>query len=146
MNIFSQLLSKDKIFLVFSILLLIPSLFFPMFCDIAIFIEAGKTINSGGKIYVDYIDLKQPGFCYFFAFITKIFGYSEIGIRIFSFIWQSITLLLLNYFINRQFKDKKLSSISLLVYSLSYVELGYGSSISPETFLGVVYLMYIYLV
>jgi len=136
MKILLQLLSKDKIFLVISILLLIPSLFFPMFCDIAIFMEAGKTINNGGKIYVDYIDIKQPGFYYFFALITNIFGYSEIGIRIFSFIWQSITLLLINYLINRQFKDKYLSSISVIVYSLSYVELGYGSSVSPETFLG----------
>lgn len=139
-----DLLKHNKLFLIFSIFLLIPTLFFPMFGDIAIFLEAGRTIATGGKIYVDYIDIKPPAFYYFFAIIYKIFGYSEFGIRLFSFFWQVITLILLDLIITKNFDRKELSSISTLIYCISFTVLGYNSSVTPESFLGLLILLFFY--
>lgn len=144
MNISSKSLSKDRIFLIISILLLIPTLFFPMFGDIAIFLEAGRVIANGGKIYVDYIDIKPLTFYYFFAIIYKLFGYSEIGIRIFSLIWQLFTIILLNQIVSKQLNNNLLGSLAAVIYSISYTVLGYNSSVTPESFLGLFILVSFY--
>ena len=76
-------------------LLLAPILFFPIATDTAIFIQAGKIITHGGLPYVDFIDIKPPFIYYIFAFIYSIFGNSEIGIRLFDFIIQTLTATLI---------------------------------------------------
>ncbi len=129
------------ILIIISIILLIPTLFHPIFGDIAIFLEAGRAIATGKLIYVDYVDVKPPGFFYLFAVIYKIFGFNDIGVRLFSFIWQSTTIILLNIVIVKYLKDKLIAGIASLIYSISFVVLGYNGSITPESLFALLFLI-----
>ncbi|HRP01178.1 MAG TPA: glycosyltransferase family 39 protein [Candidatus Kapabacteria bacterium] len=127
-----------------SIVIMLPVLFFPMFGDIAIFLEAGKIIANGKKIYFDYIDIKPPGFFYFFAIIYKIFGYGEMGVRFFGFLWQVVTIFIMNIVIKQYLGDNRIANISVIIYSMVFTVSGMGSNITPEAFLGLFFISALY--
>lgn len=52
--------------------------------DQSIFLMAGETIASGGRIYVDYWDVKQPGIYLFFAAGGSLFGFTSWGVHLFE--------------------------------------------------------------
>lgn len=73
--------------------------------DQSIFLMAGETIASGGRIYVDYWDVKQPGIYLFFAAGGSLFGFTSWGVHLFEIaywiavsavIWRLLAPMLVN--------------------------------------------------
>ncbi|MFH1052384.1 MAG: glycosyltransferase family 39 protein [bacterium] len=127
--------NKTKIILWFVVILfLTPILFFPMSPDTSIYLDSGKIIANGGKIYVDSIDLKQPLIYYIFALIYLVLGYSELSARIFDFIWQFATIISLFYLIRKTINHKT-AFISSMIYAVSYTALNYSQTMQCESFI-----------
>lgn len=111
---------------------LIPTLFFPIFGDISIFILAGKTIAQGGILYHDIIDLKPPLFYYIFTGIYYLVGSGELGLRLFFFVYQLITLIFFYFLIKKTTNQENIAFVSSLLFGVLYTSLGYAVTISPE--------------
>ncbi len=118
------------------LLFLLTSLFFPISSDLAIFLFGGKLIAEGGKIFVDFIDLKPPLIYYFFALIYKIAGYSEIGIRLFDLFWQLSTCLSIYALMRKSGFEKLASYFAVVVYAISYTALNFNQTMQIESFCG----------
>ena len=130
---------------VIPVLLLIPILFFPMSFDLSIYITAGKIISNGGKIYVDYVDLKPPLFYYLYTLIYKLTSGTEFNVRLFDFFWQIATLIVLYKVTNKIFNNKIVSFLTAVIYSISYTCLTYIETMNPESFAGLPILLIIFL-
>ncbi|MBM2816409.1 MAG: 2 protein [Ignavibacteria bacterium] len=130
----SEILKNDFLFYLLIILILIPTLFFPISLDLCVYITGGKTIAEGGKIYYDFVDIKPPMFFYFFSFIYRIFGDGELQLRIFDFIYQFIVLTVLYKLVIKIFENKNLAKISIFIYSFTYSCLTYYATMQTESF------------
>ncbi len=126
---------RDYIFtLIIASLLLFPTLFYHISSDTAIFMTGGKTIAEGGKIYVDYIDIKPPLIYYLFSVIYMIFSDSEFSIRIFDIIMQLATILLIVNTVDKYSKNKVAAMGSGILYALTYMSLNFSQTSQSESF------------
>ncbi len=140
---------KDKYFslvLISNFIVLLPIIFFPIHSDISIFALTGKIIAEGGKIYADYLDLKPPLFLYIWAIIYKIFGISEISLRVFDFIAQFTTAILIYKFVINKFPNERYALYSSIIYSISYSALNYSQTMQPESFAGILIITVLFLI
>lgn len=126
---------KYKIILtLLVVILLLPTLVFPVFVDATIFIMMGDAILEGKTLYYNFIDIKPPLFYYIYAFQNLIFGNSEISLRFALIFWQLITAFTLFKFTNIITNDKPTIYITVISYIIFFVSLGYDSSITPESY------------
>ncbi len=126
------------------ILVLLPIISFPLGGDQTLYLMGGKTIAEGGKLYVDFIDLKPPLIYMLLAPVNYLFGFNELSPRIFDFIWQLITIISFYFVINRKTDNKNLAFITIAVYALLYSTLNFSQTLQCEGFLAlpVVWLIY----
>lgn len=113
--------------------LLAPTLTFPLSDDLSTFIAGAKTIISGGKLYVDFIDIKSPMVFYIFSLIIKIFGYSEFGPRLFDFLYQLLTALFIYKITIKYTESENISFFSAVFYSLTYTVFDLFNTLQIET-------------
>lgn len=64
------------------------ALWTPFHYDQSLFAYGGRTIASGGVLYRDFWDIKQPGIFFFYALAGSLFGFIEPGIHALELIWQ----------------------------------------------------------
>jgi hypothetical protein len=129
-----------------AVLFLLPTLFFPISPDHAIFSFGGKVILDGGVLYRDFVDIKPPLIYDIFAFIRFIFGSSEVSLRVFDLLWQLLALFSIHFVLTRWLHDERVASMSMIVYALSYTSSNYTSTLQCETLaaLPLVWLLYLY--
>ena len=140
---------KTQIFIwIVIFLLLLPILTFPISPDTSIYLESGKIIANGGKLYVNTIDLKQPLIYYIFSGIYLLIGYSEFSIRLFDFFWQSLTIISLFYLVYKTHyplrRSQKIAYTAAIIYSISYTALNYTQTLQCESFAGLPLIWLIY--
>jgi len=138
-----NLKKKDILLWFFIILLLMPILFFPISPDSSIYLDSGRIIANGGKLYIDNIDLKQPLIYYIFTPVYLLLGYTELTVRAFDFLWQLATIISLFFLISKTI-NKKTAYIASFIFAVSYPALGYSQTVQCETFaaLPMVWLIY----
>ncbi len=115
-------------------MILAPGLFFPVSSDIAIFLKGGEALLEGNRLYSDYIDLKPPLIYEIYAIIKFITGGGEFTIRLFDFFYQMLTAYLLTILTEKYIKDKTAAFFSGVMYSFSYVTLGFTQTLQGESF------------
>lgn len=127
--------SKDIIVIVICSILLSPVIFYPIATDNAIFLQAGKIIAEGGKPYVDFIDIKPPLVYYYFSFIYLIFGTGETSVRVFDFLMQMLTVVVLYYVIRQRTKGFAVASVASIVYAFAYSILSHNQTMQIESYI-----------
>lgn len=128
-----------------AFLLLVPTLFFPISPDHAIFYLGGKVILDGGVLYRDFVDIKPPLIYDIFALIQAAFGGSEIALRFFDLLWQSATLFSIYFVLTRWLRNERTAQMTMLVYALSYTSSNYTSTLQCETLAALPLLWFLYL-
>lgn len=136
---------NDIIYWLIAVVFLLPILFFPLGGDQTLYLMGGKTIAEGGKLYIDFIDLKPPLIYLLMAPVKLIFGFNEFAPRIFDFLWQLITILSFYFVVINRTDNKKLAFISIIVYSLLYSTLNFSQTVQCEGFLALPLVWLIYL-
>lgn len=53
----------------------------PFYGDQALFMVGARELSAGGKLYVDFWDIKQPGIYLFYWLAGGLFGYTEVGVH-----------------------------------------------------------------
>lgn len=127
---------KRIIWLFISAVILSPMLFYPFNGDHAQFIQAARTIDQGGKIFVDFIDLKPPFLYYMYWIIRELVGESPIACRVFDFVIQLLTYLLIFIVIERKTGNSLTAGTAISLYAILYVSLGHAGGFQPAMFAG----------
>tara|TARA_R110002096_G_scaffold8392_1_gene35004 strand:+ start:653 stop:2173 length:1521 start_codon:yes stop_codon:yes gene_type:complete len=95
----------------------------PFVADQAVAILAGKALNAGGTLYVDFWDNKMPGLFWFYWAAGRLFGFTEFGIHLLELIWMTGFAFVLMFGLRRYYLHSWLSAISALavvgVYQVS---------------------------
>ncbi len=136
---------NDIIIILTAAALLVPLLFFPISLDLSIFASAGKVIAEGGKIYVDYVDVKPPLIYYIFAGIYELFGWDTIFLRLFDYFWQLASVISLLIVMKKLLNNRAPAYISIIIYVLAYIGMNYENTTQCEglTALPLVWLIYL---
>ena len=76
-------------FLALSLVVLAGGLCLPMpfWADQALFTIFARELTRGAVLYRDLFDIKQPGIYVFYAFGGLLFGFNEVGIRLFELVY-----------------------------------------------------------
>jgi len=138
-----KLINKNFLYII-PVILLIPYLFLPVSSDLTIFLLGGKAIADGGKIYVDFVDLKQPLIYYIFSIVYKIAGFSEIGIRSIDFIFQLITMAFMMLLVKKVVRNDAVAAGCGIIYASVYTTLNNINTFQIESFLGIILITLIY--
>lgn len=125
----------------FYLFIAIPLLFLPLGFDYSIFVLGGKVIAEGGKLYVDFIDIKPPFVYYLFALLFSLFGFKLIYYKIFNLLIIFISALVFQKLVFATTKKQTLSFLSPLPMLLYLISLNYNFIFQLETFFILVYLL-----
>jgi len=127
-------IKTEYIFYIIYFVLILPLLFLPLGLDYSIFILGGKTIAEGGKLYVDFIDIKPPFVYYFFSLIYFFFGNNTLLYQIFNLALLFISALLLQKTAFSISNNKWLGLISPIPMLFYLISLSYNFIVQLETF------------
>ena len=120
--------------LLVGVVLLLPSISFPMGMDQAAFFHGGRTLIEGGTLYVDYIDVKPPLIYQLYSVGSWMFGASQQSFRWFDLTWQTLTLIALLWVLQGAQARRSWQWVSTITYSMLYVNLNYGNTAQVEGF------------
>jgi len=143
---FKKLHNKAKYFLILISLsvISIPILLFPLSGDLSVMFLGGKSIANGGKIYIDFIDIKQPFIYYFFAISNILFGDSEIAPRILDYIIQLSTAIITFFVVMKITGKSIIAFLSSLTYIIVYISLNYSNTAQCESYTGLILILLIH--
>ncbi len=126
-----KLKSKDLIaYLIFAVILF-PVIYGFISTDAVIYLQAGKTILNGERIYVDFVDIKTPLFFSFYALIDLIIQDDPNSLHYVLFAIFLFTAIFLYHFIKNLFNYKIALSTSI-IYSFATLFIGNTLYYHPE--------------
>ena len=104
---------------IFCCLFAYPFIFLPLGPDQGIFAYIGTIINNGGVPFIDAWDLKPPIVYYLYSLGLKIFGHSMFSLRLFDFVYFSLTIFAV-YHLGMFLFDKKTGVFSGFLLGILY--------------------------
>ncbi|GEM_PF-1271003 len=128
--IINNLKNNIKYYLLF-IIILFPLNFGFINSDLAIYLKGGETIVNGGKLYIDFIDIKPPMYFTSYAIIDFLINDNYRLFYVFLFLISLSTTIAVFHFITKQF-NKKIAFFSSLVYSLIISTVGLSMGMNFE--------------
>ncbi len=90
---------------------------------------------NGGLLYLDFIDVKPPLVYLIYGLGGSLFGSTEFAFRLFDLLWQSATIALLILYMRNRQASQTWVSLSVVLYAMLYVTLGFAPNAQPETLL-----------
>lgn len=141
-------MKKNKRFIKYLLYfaILSPVLFYPVGVDFAVFLLGGRSVVEGGKIYVDYIDIKPPFVYYFFAPIYFVCGNSQLLIQLFNFALHFAVALLISNIVAKATQDEKLAFIAPIPYLFLLHSFNHHNLMELESLFNLIFLVILYLV
>lgn len=94
----------------------------------------GATIVEGGVPYRDAWDLRAPGVYFAYALNIFLLGKSAVAMRLFDFLWQMATALVL-YFIARRCTAGTAALLAAALYPAAYYSMHYSTWAQPDGYL-----------
>lgn len=122
--------------LALGLLLLLPTLAFPLGTDQATFLRGGAAIFNGATLYVDFIDVKPPLVFVLYGLSDLLFGETALGLRLFDLLWQGATILSLIIYIRSFAVERWAPMITAALYAVLYVTLQFSQTTQVETLMG----------
>jgi hypothetical protein len=140
-------LLKEKssyVYLLFSAIILLPIVTFPISSDLSVFMHGGLVIANGGELFKDFFDIKPPLLYYIFAGLNYVFGDNVLVFRIFDFIYQMSFLFLSIVLFRKMGVKEKVIKAFLILFPLSYTILNYRDILQVESLAFLPLLIYFY--
>ena len=119
------------ILIIVVLIILFPITAFTSTCDLAIFLQGAKTILEGGKIYVDFIDIKPIIAYYAMIPIYLISHFDNHSVRIIEFCVHALTTIWLGLYLYKKV-NYRIALFSAIAYSLLVVTLNISESFQLE--------------
>ncbi len=127
-------------------IILFPILFYPIGADFAIFLLGGRSVFEGGKIYVDYIDIKPPFVYYFFAFVYSLCGSSQFLIQLCNFALNFAIATLIYEIVVRTTNRGSLALLSSIPYVFLIHAFDYHKLMELESLFNLIFLLILYII
>lgn len=121
-----------------ALVLLAPTLGYPLGHDEAIFLAGAERILDGGIHYRDVIDVKPPLIYHLYALAVVLFGSHDTSIRLFDLLVQLLTCLSMAYVVRRAGGSAPWAAVSVAAYCLLYTGLSYSGTTHAESMTGIV--------
>lgn len=100
---------------------------FPFGGDQAMFVNGGRALAEGARLYVDFWDMKQPGIFWFSEVAGSLFGFDEVGIHFAELIWMMALAVTLVLLARAHLKHRWLACVApLLCLGPYYASTGYA--------------------
>lgn len=119
-------------------IILLPTLLFPISCDISIYALGGRTLAEHGQLYVNFLDLKFPAIFELYSILYWTIGISEPALRFFDFIVQLLTCYVIYYIFIYRFHRAAAGALAAGIYALLYCSGRYGVTMQPDSYVGLV--------
>lgn len=139
-----QLDIKTLKYLIFSAIILLPVIAFPISSDLSVFMHGGMTIANGGELYKDFFDIKPPLIYYIFAALNYLFGDNVLVFRVFDFLYQMGFLFLCTILFSKLRIKQTVIRAFLILLPLSYTILNYRDTLQVESLAFIPMLIYFY--
>lgn len=123
--------SKDFFIYLLLAFILLPIIFNFNTTDSVIYLQGGKTILNGERIYVDFIDIKTPLFFTFYALIDFIIQDNPSFLHFVLYLIFFITAAFLYHFIKTLF-DFKIALSTSIIFSFTILFIGNTLYYHPE--------------
>ncbi|BBD68906.1 hypothetical protein NIES4072_37660 [Nostoc commune NIES-4072] len=112
----------DFLVLICVLIIGLINLPFPFAGDQALFTTGALEMQQGKVLYRDFWDLKQPGIYYFYYLAGSLFGFNDIGIHIFEFIYMMLFSITLQLTLKTYFRHQIVASlVPLLTVGVYYI-------------------------
>lgn len=134
--------SKDLIAYFIFAIILFPVIFGFLGTDSAIYLQAGKTILNGEKIYVDFIDIKTPLFFTSYSLISLIIDNNPENLHLLLFVVFLFTSIILYHYIKSEF-DYRIAFAVGVIYSTTTLIVGHTLYYHSELIFGLLLLLII---
>lgn len=131
-------------YFILAIVILLPTIAFPISSDLSVFMHGGSIIANGGELFHDFYDIKPPLIYYLFAGISSIFGDNIIAFRLFDFLYQMIFLITTAYLLTKLEIRTKVIKVFLIILPLSYTILNYRDIFQTESLAFIPLILYFY--
>jgi 4-amino-4-deoxy-L-arabinose transferase-like glycosyltransferase len=95
----------------------------------------GETILRGGAPYVDAWNVKAPGIYFLYALKLLLFGKSDVGLRVFDLLWQTVTALVIAAIATRVFAQARAGALAGVAYLAAYYATSYWTWAEADGFL-----------
>lgn len=135
--------SLIKYFIV-AIVILLPTIAFPISSDLSVFMHGGSIIANGGELFHDFYDIKPPLIYYLFAGINSIFGDNIVAFRLFDFLYQMTFLITVAYLLTKLEIRTKVIKAFLIIFPISYTILNYRDIFQTESLSFIPLILYFY--
>lgn len=135
---------KTLKYLLFSAIILLPIIAFPISSDLSVFMHGGLAIANGGELYKDFFDIKPPIIYYIFAGLNYLFGDNVLVYRIFDFMYQMVFLFLCTILFSKLKVKQNIIRAFLILLPISYTILNYRDTLQVESLAFVPMLIYFY--
>lgn len=99
---------------------------FPFAWDQAVFLLGAERLAHGGKLYLDFWDVNQPGIFLFYQSAGQLFGFSEVGIHLAEMILQVGLAVLITRTLAKSFRHP------LALAAAPLLTVGYGYAILSD--------------
>lgn len=116
----------------FYLLFILPLFFLPFGFDYSIFYTGGKVIANGGKLYVDFIDIKPPLIFYSFALMHMLFKNNLLFYQLVNVFLVFIIALGTFEITFTAFKNKWLSFLAPIPFIMFLTSFNYNYIFQPE--------------
>ncbi|MEW6003330.1 MAG: hypothetical protein AB1638_11905, partial [Nitrospirota bacterium] len=111
----------DLLVLSAIILIGVVHLPYPFVGDQALFTIGASKISHGEILYRDFWDIKQPGIYGFYLIAGALFGFNEIGVRMFELLYMVAFSVILTFTLKNYFKNPLVGSlVPLLTIGIYY--------------------------
>ncbi len=127
---FNNIKKNIKIYLIF-VVLLFPLVFGFINTDLSIYLKAGKTILDGGKLYVDFIDVKPPIFFTSYAVVNFFINDNYRLFFVLLFAVSLATTVGIFHFVQKQF-NREIGIYTSISYSLIIATIGHSMGMHFE--------------
>ncbi len=124
----TTLIAKPAVAISLLVVLLLAAMHlpFPFAWDQAVFFLGAERLAQGGKLYVDFWDVNQPGIFFFYQCAGQIFGFNEVGIHFAELILQVSFSAIIAWTLAKTFRH------SLALAAAPLLTIGYGYAIVSD--------------
>lgn len=119
-----------------SVLLLLLLLLYPVGPDQSIYMIGGRMLVKGGVYYRDILDVKPPPVHWLAAAAMQLFGQGIEALRLADLILQSLTVILLAFYLRACDRSDAAIMFATSFYALGYLALGTEGTFQPEGWAG----------
>lgn len=128
------------------VLTIFPAVFFPHSFDLAVFLRVVSSLQSGGVLYHDIVEIKPPLVYDVVRLFSALGGTSEVGFHLVDSLYLLLALFVSVYLLYIATKNITVALLSTWFMALTYVSNGFAVVVQSESLALLPFVLFVYVV